>query len=567
MNRTLQQLRSDAGLILALIDQQFPFSAGPEERSSLARETGRVLHKLEAIDQDFLSIGLLGGTGVGKSTLMNALAGAEIASAGHRRPLTRQVLVYRHKEAEALPTLGRVDLEWREITHETDAIRRVLLCDLPDFDSILAENRERVARFLEHLDMTVWVTSPEKYGDMRFYEFLDEAPKARPNFIFVLNKGDLFFEEAEPEEAYERLSRTTALFRKHLAEHGVEDPLLYTVSARTIRTGGIVEPWNQFPLFKQQVFQLREIKEIRGIRSANLDVELRAIFSVLEREALPLQSMEQLLASAIKQMEARQSSWLEEAGEAISRWLAAHWESTLLEGGGASALMGPGQAIELLISNWPARMADEKRPAELLSASPAEGVLSLFRTQVEEVRDGVTRQMLVQGLPAPLLERADSVLNPSGRVEGLRIRLEGRMSGGLSVPSFTFRWFKFSQFMTYGALLLLFLVAIGGRESWRELIMVPGWRSGLNLVLSWVNTLFSAQGLAALGSYLLINLYLGLRFFRRRKRAIKRVAERAVRRNRDALLAVWEKDLATLREELKAFQEDIRAKIAFLKGG
>ena len=568
MNRPLQQLRTDANRILALLDQGFPFSAGQEERSSLIDETGRLLHKLDAIDQDYLSIGLLGGTGVGKSSIMNALAGSEIASAGHRRPFTHQVLVYRHKEAGTLPSLGRSDLEWQEILHEIDPIRQVLLCDLPDFDSLAAEHRERVGRFLDHLDLAVWVTSLEKYGDNRFYEFLDTVPKARPNFLFVLNKVDLLFHEDEVGEAYERLARTVDLFRKHLAEHGVDDPILFAVSAQEVLAHGPATPWNQFPIFKRQVFQQREIKEIHRIRSANLDVELRGVASVLERESLPLQSVERIIDSALMQMEAHKPVWSEDAREAISRWMRKHWESILLEGEAGAALIGPGHAIELLFAEL-RRIVKRGEPLQHESPShnTPDRVPSFFRAQVEEARDGITRQMLVQGLPAPLLERAESVLNRSGRVEAFERRMAEAMSELLRKRStFSFRGFKAMQILTYAALFVLLLVAIGGRETWEGVIAEPGWKAGLRLLLSWFSTLFSTQGLAALGSYLLINLYLGFRFFRRRKKVVERVAERAVRKNSSALLEVWENELTLFREDLKGFQEDIRSKISFLKG-
>jgi predicted GTPase len=566
MNPLLQELRTDAARILALLDQGFPYSAGPEERNTLIEETGKVLHKIEAVGQDFLSIGLLGGTGVGKSTIMNALAGSVIASAGHRRPLTHQVLVYKHRETDTLPILGRSDLEWREITHEADAIRQILLFDLPDFDSMAAEHRERVVRFLEHLDLVAWVSSPEKYADLRFYEFLDTVPKARPNFLFVLNKVDLLFEGTDPVEAYDRLARTVGLFRKHLNDHGVDDPPLFAVSAQADPARGGSEPWNQFPLLKQHVFRQRDIKEIHCVRSANLDVELRGIASVLEKEARPLQSVEEYIGSSLVQMETRKPIWRNEAGEAVSRWIGRHWETVLLQGSGRSALIGPGRAIELLLSEWREAIRPEKNlPVETPSPHPPESVLSLFRAQVEEVKDGITRRMLVQGLPAPLMKRTESVLNPSGRVEAFGRALTGVMNGLLHAPSMpSFRWFKTVQLLTYAVLLLLFLVAIGGGETSEGAAADPGWRSVLKLLVSWIGTLFSTQGLAALGSFLLIHLYLGLRFFRRRRRVVEKAAERAVRKNRDVLMAVWEKEISSLREDLTAYQEDIRSKIGIL---
>ncbi len=140
------------------------------------------------VEQPLLVVTLMGGTGVGKSTLLNALAGGAIAQASFQRPTTRDPVVYYH---ESIPP-NRLDpglQQCRLAPHNRPALLHKIIVDTPDLDSNDLTNREKLHRILPLTDIVLYVGSQEKYHDKLGWDLFLEQRKRRA-FAFVLNKWD-----------------------------------------------------------------------------------------------------------------------------------------------------------------------------------------------------------------------------------------------------------------------------------------------------------------------------------------------------------------------------------------
>ena len=140
------------------------------------------------MEQPLLVIMLMGGTGVGKSTLLNALAGGSIANASFHRPTTRDPVVYHHhsiQPARLDPALQLCKLA----THDRPNLEQKILVDTPDLDSNDLGNREKLMRILPVADIVLYVGSQEKYHDKLGWELFVQQRQRRA-FAFVLNKWD-----------------------------------------------------------------------------------------------------------------------------------------------------------------------------------------------------------------------------------------------------------------------------------------------------------------------------------------------------------------------------------------
>jgi hypothetical protein len=141
---------------------------------------------------DAYVLALVGGTGVGKSSLLNALAGSVVSRASVRRPTTSHPIAW--VPAADLEALGPL-LDWVGVQdvreHQGRALGPVAILDLPDMDSLELGHRERVEAILPRVDAVAWVTDPEKYHDAVLADdFLRMWLPRLSRQVVIVNKAD-----------------------------------------------------------------------------------------------------------------------------------------------------------------------------------------------------------------------------------------------------------------------------------------------------------------------------------------------------------------------------------------
>lgn len=220
-----------------------------------------------------LIVAFLGGSGVGKSTLLNRLAGQQIALASAVRPTSREVTLFHHRSVKIAHLADFLPLEKIKIAqHSEENNKHIIWVDMPDFDSTEQSNQQLTLQCLAHIDVLIYVVSPERYRDSKAWQILI-SEGGRHAWVFVLNQAD----QGHAEQYQD--------FVKQLGKAGFDKPLVYQTSCVTPRVGA--EQLDEFDALQLSLQHLATENTLQQLKLRNQQVRKTQLGTVL-RSSLQL---------------------------------------------------------------------------------------------------------------------------------------------------------------------------------------------------------------------------------------------------------------------------------------
>ncbi len=209
-------------------------------------------------------VGFFGGTGVGKSTLMNRFAGEAVAKASAERPTSREITIYVHDSVSVAQLPDEFPMQrMRTKTHANNQYRSVMWIDMPDFDSVEQSNRELVAHWLPHIDVVIYVVSPDRYKDDNGWRLLLEHGTQHA-WLFVINHWDRGDDRQRDD------------FLNMLQSAGLQNPHLFCTDCSDSQN----KPRDEFETFRDTINALADQQIIEQLESRGVVQRVKQIRSV-----------------------------------------------------------------------------------------------------------------------------------------------------------------------------------------------------------------------------------------------------------------------------------------------
>ncbi|MCK4494370.1 MAG: 50S ribosome-binding GTPase [Methylococcales bacterium] len=226
-----------------------------------------------AIENRPLIVAFMGGTGVGKSSLLNRLAGQAIAKTGIERPTSREISLYYHQslDLQSLPGLLSSETVKRQ-PHSDAQHKNIMWVDMPDFDSIEQQNKQLVLQWLPQIDVLIYVVSPERYRDQAAWKLLISEGQ-KHGWVFVFNQWDL----AQPEQYQD--------FESQLSTAGFHSPFIFKSSCKHQHN-------DEFLPLLAQIESLATQQTLQVLKQRTIQIKKQALQQQLHPLKISLESVQ-----------------------------------------------------------------------------------------------------------------------------------------------------------------------------------------------------------------------------------------------------------------------------------
>ena len=553
--RTINDLLSDLNIIKGLLNKNNFVSLTDKDQILMKTEATRLLNKIETESENILIVGFMGGTGVGKSSIMNAIAGETISSSSHRRPHTKDIIIYRHTNTtNPLLATDSFNLKYKEIVHTAEPSRYILLCDLPDFDSINTENYEKVKYFSEYLDLLLWVTTPEKYADAKFYRFLKDTVKSPFNYYFILNKIDILFDAESNGEGFEKLSKIIENFTNYISKAGIAEPVIYALSAAEVIADEKPSAWNQFTSFKQQLLKKREKNIIKAIKTANINAEIATLISQFDKEISSVEDIIAVLDKCLLEIESFRKEWRTTGKILPNLSLKKEVKNLIIAKlSDTKNLLGPaGFIYSFLFYKKHAVIYND------FAENKFEIINNELKIQIKFLAERIKGIFFSHSFPEKFQISLLNTVSPDILVSKFSEKIHQAINQMLSnIIPLHFKTFRIIQYASYLFLIVALLFSFGDNNSWQIFIASPTPITALKVIISIISGIFSPHGLAALSSFTLLFMFLNGKFIKSYRQKLEKTSSSMFYSFSEMFISEWEKIFDSVPEKIISMKKDM----------
>jgi hypothetical protein len=217
-------------------------------------EAAGALYHLQPPAKSPLIVCILGGTGTGKSTLVNRLLDANVSAASFRRTFTAGAVAIvgqqnsldprwlglSHVQASVadLPVRGQTDA-LVVVQSNADILHRITLVDTPDLDGDQPAHHAQADRVFRWAQAVAFLVSPEKYQMTELLPYYRLARRYDLPAIFVMNKCQT---AAMLEDYRAMLPPESALYAVARDDAGYEPPAAENLISLRAALGNMPEP-------------------------------------------------------------------------------------------------------------------------------------------------------------------------------------------------------------------------------------------------------------------------------------------------------------------------------------